>query len=153
MKTMLMVAMVCVATICNACGEPWAVEPSCMDGYDQVAPEKTKEILECAGPEYEDYIKARVAPIILVRGNKCPCNKRTPEGLCEAVGCAYVKDGCRVAELRDPTNLPIGQADTLVHEAAHHDPSCYSLPHDANEACAQMVDEEFWKQARHCQFP
>jgi len=151
MKTMLMAVLVCVAAICGACGEPWAVEPSCMDHYDQVAVDAVKDMLECAGPGYEDYIRENVDTVLMVRG--CPCGWKTSAGLCEAVGCAYVKDGCRVIEVRQPMQLPIGTADTMVHEAAHQTPTCSSLPHDANEACAEAVDEDFWKQALHCQYP
>lgn len=151
MKNTMFAILVCVAAICGACGEPWPVEPSCLNHYEQAVPDEVKEMLACAGPDYEDYVKENVDTVLMVHG--CPCGWKTPAGLCEAVGCAYVKDGCRVIEVRQPMQLPIGTADTLVHEAAHQTPTCSSLPHDANEACAQMVDEEFWQNALHCQFP
>lgn len=149
MKTMLMAVLVVMAAICDACGTPWPVEPSCLDGYEPAVPDEVKEMLACAGPEYEDYVKENVDTVRMV--HDCPCGMKNADGNCKAVGCAYVTAGCRVIEIRQPMQLPIGTADTVVHEAAHH-AECSSLPHDANEACAEAVDQEFWQKALHCQY-
>ena len=149
MKTTMLVTLVVMTAICGACDILWSVEPSCPNPYEQAVPDAVKEMLACAGPEYEDYVKENVDTVLMVRG--CPCGWKTPAGLCEAVGCAYVKDGCRVIEVRQPMQLPIGTADTVVHEAAHH-AECAGLPRDANEACAEAVDEAFWQKALHCQY-